>query len=63
MRQGVLAATDLPQVEVDPERPRRFGPAEVDAPAELALSAAAFAPIRLGSSLCAVFRFSCWQER
>ena len=38
MRQGVLAATDLPQVEVDPERPRHFGPAEVDAPAELALS-------------------------
>jgi putative ABC transport system ATP-binding protein/macrolide transport system ATP-binding/permease protein/lipoprotein-releasing system ATP-binding protein len=51
MRQGVLAATDLPQVEVDPERPRRFGPAAVDAPAELALSAAVVAPIRLGSSL------------
>ena len=53
MRQGVLAATDLPQVEevVDPERPRRFGPAEVDVPAELALSAATIAPIRLGSGL------------
>ena len=51
MRQGVLAATDLPQIVVDPERPRRFGPAKIEMPAEVALSAAAGAPIRLGSSL------------
>ena len=51
MRVGALAATDLPQVAVDPERPRRFGPAKVDVPAELALPAAAGVPIRLGSGL------------
>lgn len=49
MRQGVLAATDLPQIVL--ERPRRFGPAKVDVPVELAPSAATAAPIRLGSSL------------
>jgi energy-coupling factor transporter ATP-binding protein EcfA2 len=52
MRQGVLTATDLPRVAVDPERPRHFGPAKVDAPADLALPAAAVvSPIRLGSGL------------
>ena len=52
MRQGVLAATDLPRIAVDPERPRHFGPAKVDAPADLALPAAAVvSPIRLGSGL------------
>ena len=52
MRQGVLAATDLPRIAVDPERPRHFGPAKVDAPADLALPAAVVvSPIRLGSGL------------
>ena len=52
MRQGVLAATDLPRIAVDPERPRHFGPAKVDVPADLALPpAAVVSPIRLGSSL------------
>ncbi|HZD62341.1 MAG TPA: ABC transporter ATP-binding protein, partial [Xanthobacteraceae bacterium] len=51
MRQGVLAATDLPRIAVDTERPRHFGPAKVDVPADLGPSAAAVSPIRLGSSL------------
>jgi ABC-type lipoprotein export system ATPase subunit len=51
MRQGVLAATNLPQIVLDPERPRRFGPTKVDVPVELAPSAATGAPIRLGSGL------------
>jgi ABC-type lipoprotein export system ATPase subunit len=51
MRQGVLAATDLPQIVLDPERPRRFGPAKVDVPVELSPSTATAAPIRLGSGL------------
>jgi energy-coupling factor transporter ATP-binding protein EcfA2 len=51
MRQGVLAATDLPRIAADPERPRHFGPAKVDVPADLGPSAAAVSPIRLGSSL------------
>ena len=63
MRQGVLAATDLPQVEGDPERPRHFGPAEVNAPAELALSAGRSRPFASAPACGAVFRSSCWQER
>jgi ABC-type lipoprotein export system ATPase subunit len=51
MRQGVLAATDLPPIAVEPERPRHFGPPKVDVPADLGPSAAAVSPIRLGSSL------------
>ena len=52
MRQGVLRATNLPRIAVDPERPRHFGAAKVDAPADLALPAAAVvSPIRLGLSL------------
>jgi ABC-type lipoprotein export system ATPase subunit len=51
MRQGVLAATDLPGIVLDPERPRRFGPTKVDEPTDLALPAAAGVPIRLGSGL------------
>jgi ABC-type lipoprotein export system ATPase subunit len=51
MRQGVLAATDLPQIAVDPERPRRFGPAKVDVPTDPGPSSTAISPIRLGSGL------------
>jgi ABC-type lipoprotein export system ATPase subunit len=48
MRQGVLTATELPSSLVEPQRRRRFGPAEL-APAPAA--AAARAPTRLGDSL------------
>ena len=51
MRQGTLAEADLPQISAEPDRPRRFGPAEVQAPAALALPAASRVPIRLGSNL------------
>jgi putative ABC transport system ATP-binding protein/macrolide transport system ATP-binding/permease protein/lipoprotein-releasing system ATP-binding protein len=49
MRQGVLAATDLPQVAAAAERPRHFGPAKVHP--EPTLPAAAAVPIRLGANL------------
>jgi putative ABC transport system ATP-binding protein/macrolide transport system ATP-binding/permease protein/lipoprotein-releasing system ATP-binding protein len=51
MRQGALAATDLPQIASDTERPRRFESAKVDESADLALAPATAVPIRLGSSL------------
>jgi ABC-type lipoprotein export system ATPase subunit len=47
MRQGTLAATDLPQVAVEPQR--RFTPARVRP--ERTAPAAARAPIRLGANL------------
>jgi len=47
MRQGALAATDLPQVAAEP--PRRVSPARVHP--EQPASAAAHAPIRLGANL------------
>jgi ABC-type lipoprotein export system ATPase subunit len=50
MRQGVLAATDLPQVEVGTARPRHFGPSAIG-PEPAALPGAATAPIRLGDNL------------
>ena len=51
MRQGTLAEADLPQISAEPDRPRRFGPAEVQPPAALALPAASRVRIRLGSNL------------
>jgi ABC-type lipoprotein export system ATPase subunit len=50
MRQGALAATDLPQVAVETARPRHFGP-PVIRPEPAALPPAATAPIRLGDNL------------
>jgi ABC-type lipoprotein export system ATPase subunit len=47
MRQGTLAATDLPQVAVEPQR--RVGPTTIRL--ERAAPAAARAPIRLGANL------------
>jgi energy-coupling factor transporter ATP-binding protein EcfA2 len=49
MRQGTLAATDLPQVKVETARPRHFGSPEVR-PEPTVLPPAA-APIRLGDNL------------
>src|SRR5713101_8079378 len=49
MRQGILAATDLPEVVVEAQRQRRFGPAEVRP--EPKPPVAARAPIRLGGNL------------
>jgi putative ABC transport system ATP-binding protein/macrolide transport system ATP-binding/permease protein/lipoprotein-releasing system ATP-binding protein len=50
MRQGILEATDLPQVSVEAEpRQRRFGPVAVVAEPEI--PAAARVPIRLGANL------------
>ena len=55
MRQGVLAAlaaADLPNVAVEPQRARRFGPANIHSePAMPTMPAAARAPIRLGLPL------------
>jgi ABC-type lipoprotein export system ATPase subunit len=49
MRQGALAATDLPEVVVEAQRQPRFGPAKVcPAPKR---TVAARAPIRLGANL------------
>jgi ABC-type lipoprotein export system ATPase subunit len=50
MRQGTLAATDLPQVKVETARPRHFGSPEVR-PEPAVLPPAASAPIRLGDNL------------
>ncbi len=50
MRQGALAATDLPQVKVESARARHFGP-PVIRPEPAALPPAATAPIRLGDNL------------
>jgi hypothetical protein len=50
MRQGALAATDLPQVMVESARPRHFGPPAIH-PEPPALPSAAAAPIRLGDNL------------
>jgi ABC-type lipoprotein export system ATPase subunit len=49
MRQGVLAATDLPEVVAEAQRQRRFGPIEVRP--EPKPPAASPAPIRLGGNL------------
>ncbi|MGA7485707.1 MAG: ABC transporter ATP-binding protein [Xanthobacteraceae bacterium] len=49
MRQGTLAATDLPQVAVETGRQRRFGPGKIDP--EPTPPAAATVPIRLGANL------------
>jgi ABC-type lipoprotein export system ATPase subunit len=49
MRQGALAATDLPEVVVEAQRQRRFGPAKVRL--EPKRTVAARAPIRLGGNL------------
>jgi ABC-type lipoprotein export system ATPase subunit len=49
MRQGALAATDLPQVAVEPERQRRFGQARIGV--EPTIPAAARASIPLGGNL------------
>ena len=49
MRQGTLAATDLPQVAVETARPRHFGPPAIRP--EPAAAPAATAPIRLGDNL------------
>jgi ABC-type lipoprotein export system ATPase subunit len=49
MRQGALAATELPQVVADTARERHFGPAELNP--RPALAAAARAPMRLGQNL------------
>ncbi|MFY9992499.1 MAG: ABC transporter ATP-binding protein [Rhodoplanes sp.] len=49
MRQGALAAIDLPQAVIEAERPRRFGPSTID-PAP-ATPAPARGPIRLGGNL------------
>jgi ABC-type lipoprotein export system ATPase subunit len=49
MRQGVLAQTTQPQVMVEGQRQRHFGPAKVRP--EPTLPAAARAPIRLGGTL------------
>jgi putative ABC transport system ATP-binding protein/macrolide transport system ATP-binding/permease protein/lipoprotein-releasing system ATP-binding protein len=50
MRQGILEATDLPQVSLEAEpRSRRFGPATILA--EPDMPAAARGPIRLGANL------------
>jgi putative ABC transport system ATP-binding protein/macrolide transport system ATP-binding/permease protein/lipoprotein-releasing system ATP-binding protein len=52
MRQGILAATDLPRVSIEVEsRPRRFGPGKILAELEPELPAAARAPIGLGANL------------
>jgi len=54
MRQGALAATDLPEVAVEAERPQRhFGPTTTRSGPQAAAPApvAARAPIRLGSDL------------
>ncbi|MET0924599.1 MAG: ABC transporter ATP-binding protein [Xanthobacteraceae bacterium] len=52
MGQGVLAATDLPEVAVEAERPvRHFGPTTARSGPQPAALAAARAPIRLGSDL------------
>jgi ABC-type lipoprotein export system ATPase subunit len=50
MRQGALAATDLPQVKVESARARHFGP-PVIRPEPAALPPAATAPIWLGDNL------------
>lgn len=50
MRQGALAATDLPQVAVETAHPRHFG-APVIRPEPALLPPAAAAPIRLGDNL------------
>ena len=66
MRQGMLAATDLPQIAVDPERPRHFGPAQGRTRRRtLALPAAAVAcrPSAWAPTCGAASRLSCWQER
>jgi putative ABC transport system ATP-binding protein/macrolide transport system ATP-binding/permease protein/lipoprotein-releasing system ATP-binding protein len=49
MRQGLLAAADLPQAVQEPERRRHFGPTTMRP--EPSLPLAARAPIRLGASL------------
>ena len=49
MHQGVLTATGLPQVVVQEDRQRRFGPAKVGP--EPAMPVAAAVPIRLGGTL------------
>jgi ABC-type lipoprotein export system ATPase subunit len=52
MRQGALAATELQEIAVEPERPpRHFGPATARDRPQPAVSTAARAPIRLGSDL------------
>jgi putative ABC transport system ATP-binding protein/macrolide transport system ATP-binding/permease protein/lipoprotein-releasing system ATP-binding protein len=52
MRQGALAATDLPEIVIEPERRRRhFGPAKVGIGPEPTEPAAARVPIRLGRNL------------
>jgi putative ABC transport system ATP-binding protein/macrolide transport system ATP-binding/permease protein/lipoprotein-releasing system ATP-binding protein len=50
MRQGALAATDLPQVAVETAPPRHFGPPAIR-PEPAAAPPAAAAPIRLGDNL------------
>jgi hypothetical protein len=50
MRQGALAATDLPQIKVETAHPRHFGPSTIR-PEPAALPPAATAPIRLGDNL------------
>ena len=49
MRQGALAATELPPAVIEPERTRRFGPARIHP--EPSVPVAARAPIRLGANL------------
>jgi len=52
MQQGVLEATDLPQVAVEAKsRPRHFGPATILAEFEAETAAATRSPIRLGANL------------
>src|SRR5215469_15036443 len=52
MRQGILAATDLPPVSVEVEsRPRRFGPGKILAELEPEMPPAARVPIGFGANL------------
>ena len=50
MRQGALAATELPHVKVETAHPRHFGPPAIH-PEPTVLPPAAAAPIRLGDNL------------
>lgn len=52
MRQGVLEATDMPQVAVEAKsRPRHFGPAKILTEFEPEMAASARASVRLGANL------------
>jgi ABC-type lipoprotein export system ATPase subunit len=50
MRQGILAAADLPQA-VEAQRPRRFGPTNIRSEPATPTTVAAAAPVRLGLPL------------